>query len=222
MKFYKPTYFASAIVFLGVIIFFSIIWSTTTILPYSTANMHPYREGLDMIDNLPLEGNTSSSGSTVTSTSANTTSTDSDPISSSTTAMGGNVSGNTNSSASSIVGMPSAPPSDSTLKKLMSNIYQQPFSNKEGMTSGISKDLLNPASPNDETSYFSLVGDSGVSVSLGSNYGSESDYVIDRFSQVTQSGKSCDPTSSGLSNSKGPLCLSNDLIQLLQTRGGNS
>jgi hypothetical protein len=216
MKLYKPTYFASAIVFLGVIIFFSIIWSTTTILPYSTANMHPYREGLDMTDNLPLEGSEGSdesSGSTDTSASAPTPTTSDDDT---------EMNDNTKPAAPAKAGKPSAPPSDSNLQKLMSNIYQQPFSSKEGMTSGISKDLLNPASPNDATSYFSLVGDSGVSVSLGSNYGSENDYVIDRFSQVTQSGQSCDPTSSGLSNSKGPLCLSNDLIQLLQTRGGNS
>lgn len=48
--------------------------------------------------------------------------------------------------------------------------------------------------------------------------------IIDKFSQVTANGQDgvngC--VSSGLSNSKGQICLTPDLIQLLKTRGGNA
>ena len=46
---------------------------------------------------------------------------------------------------------------------------------------------------------------------------------IDKFSQVSDKsdGKTKDCVSSGLSNSKGPLCLTPELINLLQTRGNN-
>jgi len=43
---------------------------------------------------------------------------------------------------------------------------------------------------------------------------------IDKFSEVKGDVK-CVGQSSGLSNSKGGLCLGNDLTRLLQTRGGN-
>uniref|UniRef100_A0A6C0JJP5 Uncharacterized protein n=1 Tax=viral metagenome TaxID=1070528 RepID=A0A6C0JJP5_9ZZZZ len=46
------------------------------------------------------------------------------------------------------------------------------------------------------------------------------DSRIDRFSEAKGSA-SCFGKSSGLSNSKGSLCLGNDLTTLLRTRGGN-
>jgi len=46
------------------------------------------------------------------------------------------------------------------------------------------------------------------------------DGKIDKFSEV-QGDPKCFGKSSGLSNSKGSLCLGNDLTNLLQTRGGN-
>jgi hypothetical protein len=46
------------------------------------------------------------------------------------------------------------------------------------------------------------------------------DSRIDRFSQA-KGDTSCFGKSSGLSNSKGSLCLGNDLTTLLRTRGGN-
>jgi len=46
------------------------------------------------------------------------------------------------------------------------------------------------------------------------------DSKIDIFSDV-KGDPSCFGQSSGLSNSKGSLCLGNELTQMLQTRGGN-
>jgi len=46
------------------------------------------------------------------------------------------------------------------------------------------------------------------------------DNTIDMFSSVS-SNPSCIGNSSGLSNSKGSLCLDKNLITMLQTRGGN-
>ena len=46
------------------------------------------------------------------------------------------------------------------------------------------------------------------------------DNKIDKFSGVEGDSK-CFGQSSGLSNSKGSLCLGSDLTRLLQTRGGN-
>jgi hypothetical protein len=46
------------------------------------------------------------------------------------------------------------------------------------------------------------------------------DVKIDKFSDAKGDSK-CFGQSSGLSNSKGSLCLGNDLTKLLQTRGGN-
>ena len=46
------------------------------------------------------------------------------------------------------------------------------------------------------------------------------DKKIDRFSDV-QGDNKCFGQSSGLSNSKGSLCLGNELTNMLQTRGGN-
>jgi hypothetical protein len=46
------------------------------------------------------------------------------------------------------------------------------------------------------------------------------DNKIDKFSEVDGDPK-CFGQSSGLSNSKGSLCLGNDLTRMLQTRGGN-
>jgi len=46
------------------------------------------------------------------------------------------------------------------------------------------------------------------------------DKKIDKFSGVEGDTK-CFGKSSGLSNSKGSLCLGNDLTNMLQTRGGN-
>jgi hypothetical protein len=48
-----------------------------------------------------------------------------------------------------------------------------------------------------------------------------SDYPIDKFSEVKGNGH-CLESSSGLSNSKGYLCLGPDLIKSLRTRGGNA
>jgi hypothetical protein len=45
--------------------------------------------------------------------------------------------------------------------------------------------------------------------------------IIDKFSHVDASNKSVDCYSAGLSNSKGPICLTPELIGLLKTRGGN-
>jgi hypothetical protein len=45
--------------------------------------------------------------------------------------------------------------------------------------------------------------------------------IIDKFSHVDSSNKSADCYSAGLSNSKGPICLTPELIGLLKTRGGN-
>lgn len=45
--------------------------------------------------------------------------------------------------------------------------------------------------------------------------------IIDKFSHVDASNKSADCYSAGLSNSKGPICLTPELIGLLKTRGGN-
>jgi hypothetical protein len=46
------------------------------------------------------------------------------------------------------------------------------------------------------------------------------DSKIDKFSEAQGDAK-CFGQSSGLSNSKGSLCLGNDLTRLLRTRGGN-
>lgn len=45
--------------------------------------------------------------------------------------------------------------------------------------------------------------------------------IIDKFSQVNPAIKPVDCYSAGLSNSKGPICLTPELIELLKTRGGN-
>lgn len=45
--------------------------------------------------------------------------------------------------------------------------------------------------------------------------------IIDKFSHVDASNKPADCYSAGLSNSKGPICLTPELIGLLKTRGGN-
>jgi len=47
--------------------------------------------------------------------------------------------------------------------------------------------------------------------------------IIDKFSQVSTNSSKNDNScySAGLSNSKGPLCLSPELIDLLKTRGNN-
>ena len=46
-------------------------------------------------------------------------------------------------------------------------------------------------------------------------------YTIDKFSSAV-GNQSCVKTSSGLSNSTGALCLSEEQLYLLQSRGGNS
>jgi hypothetical protein len=47
--------------------------------------------------------------------------------------------------------------------------------------------------------------------------------ILDRFSQLSDksTGSSGECVSAGLSNSKGPLCLTPELIDLLKTRGNN-
>ena len=47
--------------------------------------------------------------------------------------------------------------------------------------------------------------------------------VLDKFTKITKNSDKNDPNcySAGLSNSKGALCLSPELINLLKTRGGN-
>ena len=47
--------------------------------------------------------------------------------------------------------------------------------------------------------------------------------ILDKFSQVSDksTGSSGECFSAGLSNSKGPLCLTPELIELLKTRGNN-
>lgn len=46
--------------------------------------------------------------------------------------------------------------------------------------------------------------------------------VVDNIGNGTSGSPQCSIRSSGLSNDKGPLCLSDSQIQLLKTRGGNS
>ena len=46
--------------------------------------------------------------------------------------------------------------------------------------------------------------------------------VVDNIGNGTSGSPQCSLRSSGLSNDKGPLCLSDSQIQLLKTRGGNS
>jgi len=53
----------------------------------------------------------------------------------------------------------------------------------------------------------------------GAKYGN--DAPIDKFSG-TKGSAACDGISSGLTNSKGGLCLSDSQQQLLRTRGGNA
>jgi len=52
---------------------------------------------------------------------------------------------------------------------------------------------------------------------------SENSVVLDKFTKITKNADIKDPKcySAGLSNSKGALCLSPELIDLLKTRGGN-
>jgi len=45
--------------------------------------------------------------------------------------------------------------------------------------------------------------------------------VIDKFSHIEDSPKPADCYSAGLSNSKGPMCLTPELVGLLKTRGNN-
>jgi hypothetical protein len=54
----------------------------------------------------------------------------------------------------------------------------------------------------------------------GSSYTAKS-FILDQFSSAVGDA-SCAGKSSGLSNSTGPLCLSDDQKRLLQTRGGNA
>lgn len=46
--------------------------------------------------------------------------------------------------------------------------------------------------------------------------------VVDNIGNGASGSPQCSVRSSGLSNDKGPLCLSDSQIQLLKTRGGNS
>lgn len=60
---------------------------------------------------------------------------------------------------------------------------------------------------------------SGAAALQSSNF--DSDQLLDKFSQVDGS-PSCIGDSNGLYNSKGGLCLTNELKTLLQSRGGNA
>ena len=65
-----------------------------------------------------------------------------------------------------------------------------------------------------------IVNKSGTEGFTGSNYTANS-FILDQFSSAV-GAPSCVGKSSGLSNSTGPLCLSDDQKRLLQTRGGNA
>ena len=56
-----------------------------------------------------------------------------------------------------------------------------------------------------------------------SSYNPANNNVIDKFSQVSDKsvGSDLNCYSAGLSNSKGPICLTPELIELLKSRGGN-
>jgi len=56
---------------------------------------------------------------------------------------------------------------------------------------------------------------------LGTSDYNNNMFILDQFSSAVGSAE-CAGKSSGLSNSKGPLCLSDDQKRLLQTRGGNA
>jgi hypothetical protein len=56
---------------------------------------------------------------------------------------------------------------------------------------------------------------------LGTSDYNNNAFILDQFSSAIGSAE-CAGKSSGLSNSKGPLCLSDDQKRLLQTRGGNA
>ena len=96
------------------------------------------------------------------------------------------------------------------------------FANKEGMYSGFKKifarrkrsGFSNIEGMDDEEEQEGFRG-------LGTSDYNNNMFILDQFSSAVGSAE-CAGKSSGLSNSKGPLCLSDDQKRLLQTRGGNA
>jgi hypothetical protein len=64
-------------------------------------------------------------------------------------------------------------------------------------------------------------GDEGMMNKLGPNPYSE-DTLYDIYGPPTKGSLDCGARSAGLTNSKGPLCLSNKQLNMLKTRGGNA
>jgi hypothetical protein len=108
------------------------------------------------------------------------------------------------------------------LNKIMEKVYKE---SQGGNLSASSATIPSSTSLPSSTEGFTADSRDKVTASsellTGSNYASASDYVIDRFSHVKNT-KSDGCVSSGLTNSTGPLCLSDDLVALLKTRGGNA
>jgi hypothetical protein len=63
--------------------------------------------------------------------------------------------------------------------------------------------------------------DEGMMNKLGPNPYSE-DTLYDIYGPPTKGSLDCGARSAGLTNSKGPLCLSNKQLNMLKTRGGNA
>ena len=64
-------------------------------------------------------------------------------------------------------------------------------------------------------------GDEGMMNKLGPNPYSD-DTLYDIYGPPTKGSLDCGARSAGLTNSKGPLCLSNNQLNMLKTRGGNA
>lgn len=95
------------------------------------------------------------------------------------------------------------------------------FRQRDGMFSlNAGSGINTPASP--DSIFAQITNDSKKESFVGlesATYGA--DTPIDKFSG-TPGNPNCDNISSGLSNSKGGLCLSSDQQMLLRTRGGNA
>lgn len=180
-------------VVLAIILFFALFRSSTTFLPYTSAKSYTTYEGLVGNDD-PSEA--SSSAPTPIATQS-----ESDAA--------------LNAAANPLTQEAVNPELSKILEKVYkeskggnlaagsATIPSEAFSSKEGFESNASDKVT-----------------ASTELLSGSNYGTTTDYVIDRFSHVNTSKDGC--VSSGLTNSKGPLCLSADLVSLLKTRGGNA
>ena len=106
---------------------------------------------------------------------------------------------------------------------LFSGVNYVPYDNKKQKYSVYEPMTTSPAKEKEKLAKepFEPVVDVPKTIQFGPLRDSE---IIDKFSQVTANGQDgvngC--ISSGLSNSKGQMCLTPDLIQLLKTRGGNA